>query len=100
MTLTKCSPFKCFVSKILVSLTNGRPSAQNFSYADTLKSFMKATAVRLRLLRTKTLLGHLMAKARQDPTVTRRVSAMSSQKVYLCEVNEGIIKLQQKTDLF
>ena len=28
--------------------------------------------MRLRLLRTKTLLGHLMAVARQDPTVTRR----------------------------
>ena len=59
-----------------MSLTNGRPSARNFSYADTLKSFMRATSVRIRLLRTKTLLGHLMAKARQDPTVTRRVSLL------------------------
>ena len=60
----------------MVSLTDGRPSAKNFSYADTLKSFMKATDVRIRLLRTKTLLGHLMAKARQDPTVTRRVGCL------------------------
>ena len=37
---------------------------------------MRATSVRIRLLRTKTLLGHLMAKARQDPTVTRRVSLL------------------------
>jgi len=62
-----------------VSLVNSRPSASNFSYADDLKEFMKATNVRLRLLRTKTLLGHLMAVQNQDPTVTRRVS-------YLCPI--------------
>ncbi|KAL3869382.1 hypothetical protein ACJMK2_042067 [Sinanodonta woodiana] len=58
--------------EIVVSLINGRPSALNFTYADTLRSWLKATNVRLRLLRTKTLLGHLMAVARQDPSVSRR----------------------------
>ncbi|XP_022314761.2 laminin subunit alpha-like [Crassostrea virginica] len=58
--------------EIVVSLVNNRPSAQNFTYANTLQQWTKATNVRLKLLRTKTLLGHLMAVARQDPTVTRR----------------------------
>jgi laminin alpha 3/5 len=39
-----------------------------------LQNWTRATNVRLRLLRTKSLLGHLMAVAKQDPTVTRRVS--------------------------
>jgi len=39
-----------------------------------LQEWTRATNVRLRFLRTKTLLGHLMSVARQDPTVTRRVS--------------------------
>jgi hypothetical protein len=56
-----------------VSLLNGRPSANNFSNADILQQWTKATDIRLRLIRTKTLLGHLMAVERQDPTVTRRV---------------------------
>jgi len=59
--------------QIVISLVNNRPSANNFSYSDTLQQWTRATNVRLRLLRTKTLLGHLMAVARQDPTVTRRV---------------------------
>ncbi|XP_074640335.1 laminin subunit alpha-like [Tubulanus polymorphus] len=58
--------------EIVVSLVNGRKSANNFSYAHDLQEFTKATNVRLRLLRTKTLLGHLMAVARQAPSVTRR----------------------------
>ncbi|XP_021350179.1 laminin subunit alpha-like isoform X1 [Mizuhopecten yessoensis] len=58
--------------EIVVSLVNNRPNAMNFSYAETLQDWTKATNVRLRLLRTKTLLGHLMAVARQDPTTTRR----------------------------
>ncbi len=60
--------------QIVVSLVNNRPSAQNFSYSDTLRDWTKATNIRLRFIRTKTLLGHLMAVARMDPTVTRRVS--------------------------
>ena len=57
-----------------MSLVNGRPGAMNFSYSPLLREFTKATNVRLRFLRTNTLLGHLMGKALRDPTVTRRVS--------------------------
>lgn len=59
----------------MVSLVNGRPGAKNFSYSPLLRDFTKATNIRLRFLRTNTLLGHLMGKALRDPTVTRRVSA-------------------------
>lgn len=58
--------------EIVVSLVNGRPGANNFSYSETLQEWTKATNIRLRLKRTNTLLGHLMGLARQDPTVTRR----------------------------
>lgn len=61
------------VSQIVVSLVNGRPGALNFSYSPVLREFTKATNIRLRFLRTNTLLGHLMGKALRDPTVTRRV---------------------------
>lgn len=60
--------------EIVVSLVNGRPGAMNFSYSPLLRDFTKATNIRLRFLRTNTLLGHLMGKALRDPTVTRRVS--------------------------
>uniref|UniRef100_A0A8C6SLT9 Uncharacterized protein n=1 Tax=Neogobius melanostomus TaxID=47308 RepID=A0A8C6SLT9_9GOBI len=60
--------------EIVVSLVNGRPGALNFSYSPVLREFTKATNIRLRFLRTNTLLGHLMGKALRDPTVTRRVS--------------------------
>ena len=59
--------------QIVISLVNNRPSSNNFSYSLSLQEWTKATNVRLRLMRTKTLLGHLMAVARQDSTVTRRV---------------------------
>ncbi|XP_055964055.1 laminin subunit alpha-5 [Sorex fumeus] len=58
--------------EIVVSLVNGRPGARNFSYSPRLRDFTKATNIRLRFLRTNTLLGHLMGKALRDPTVTRR----------------------------
>ncbi|XP_055884413.1 laminin subunit alpha-like isoform X2 [Biomphalaria glabrata] len=58
--------------EIVVSLVNGRPNAHNFSYADDLQEWTRATDIQLRLLRTKTLHAHLMAKVREDPTVTRR----------------------------
>nr|XP_057906923.1 laminin subunit alpha-5 isoform X1 [Doryrhamphus excisus] len=58
--------------EIVVSLVNGRPGAMNFSYSPVLRDFTKATNIRLRFLRTNTLLGHLMGKALRDPTVTRR----------------------------
>uniref|UniRef100_A0A915BZF8 Laminin-like protein epi-1 n=1 Tax=Parascaris univalens TaxID=6257 RepID=A0A915BZF8_PARUN len=45
----------------------------NFSHSIVLQNFSRATNVRLRLLRTKTLHGHLMdVTRRNDPTVTRR----------------------------
>ncbi|XP_032950485.1 laminin subunit alpha-5 [Rhinolophus ferrumequinum] len=58
--------------EIVVSLVNRRPGAMNFSYSPLLRDFTKATNIRLRFLRTNTLLGHLMGKALRDPTVTRR----------------------------
>uniref|UniRef100_A0A0P4VVW3 Laminin subunit alpha n=1 Tax=Scylla olivacea TaxID=85551 RepID=A0A0P4VVW3_SCYOL len=58
--------------EIVVSLLNNRPSANSFFNSSKLQEFTRATNVRLRLLRTKTLLGHLMSVERRDPTVTRR----------------------------
>ncbi|XP_077547053.1 laminin subunit alpha [Haemaphysalis longicornis] len=58
--------------EMVISLLNGRPSADNFTYSHVLQEWTKATNIRMRLLRTKTLLGHLMSVERQDPTVTRR----------------------------
>ncbi|XP_034231739.1 laminin subunit alpha isoform X3 [Thrips palmi] len=58
--------------EIVVSFLKNRPSANDFFNSTILQEFTRATNVRLRFLRTKTLLGHLMSVARQDPTVTRR----------------------------
>uniref|UniRef100_A0A4X2KTP2 Laminin subunit alpha 3 n=1 Tax=Vombatus ursinus TaxID=29139 RepID=A0A4X2KTP2_VOMUR len=58
--------------EVVVSLVNGRPGAKNFTFSPTLREFTKATNIRLRFLRTNTLLGHLISKAQRDPTVTRR----------------------------
>ncbi|XP_029308567.1 LOW QUALITY PROTEIN: laminin subunit alpha-3-like [Cottoperca gobio] len=58
--------------EIVVSLVNGRPGSRNFTYSPVLRDFTKATNIRLRFLRTSTLLGHLISKAHRDPTVTRR----------------------------
>ncbi|XP_044280230.1 laminin subunit alpha-3 [Varanus komodoensis] len=58
--------------EIVISLINGRPGANNFTFSSTLKEFTKATNIRLHFLRTNTLLGHLISKAQRDPTVTRR----------------------------
>ncbi|RMC15508.1 hypothetical protein DUI87_07700 [Hirundo rustica rustica] len=58
--------------EIVVSLINGRPGANNFTYSPGLQEFTRATNIRLRFLRTNTLLGHLISKAQRDPTVTRR----------------------------
>lgn len=65
---------KCMLVQIVVSLVNGRPGAQRFTYSPVLQDFTKATNIRLTFLRTNTLLGHLISKAQRDPTVTRRVS--------------------------
>jgi hypothetical protein len=64
--------------QIVVSLLNDRPSANDFFNSTVLQEWTRATNVRLRFLRTKTLLGHLMSVARQDPTVTRRVSYVAN----------------------
>ncbi|KAM6217519.1 laminin subunit alpha-3-like [Rhynchocyon petersi] len=58
--------------EVVVSLINGRPGAKNFTFSHTLREFTRATNIRLRFLRTNTLLGHLISKAQRDPTVTRR----------------------------
>jgi len=58
--------------EVIVPLVKGRPGADNFSYAAVLQEWSKATNIRLRFLRTKTLLGHLMEVTEEDPTVTRR----------------------------
>ncbi|XP_034839290.1 laminin subunit alpha [Maniola hyperantus] len=58
--------------EIPISLLNSRPSANKYFNSSVLQEWTRATNVRLRLLRTKNLLGHLMSVARQDPTVTRR----------------------------
>ncbi|GLD51077.1 laminin subunit alpha-3 isoform X4 [Lates japonicus] len=60
------------LGQIVVSLVNGRPGSKNFTYSPVLRDFTKATNIRLRFLRTSTLLGHLISKAQRDPTVTRR----------------------------
>ncbi|XP_037870167.2 laminin subunit alpha [Bombyx mori] len=58
--------------EIPISLLNDRPSSNMYFNSSVLQEWTRATNVRLRLLRTKNLLGHLMSVARQDPTVTRR----------------------------
>ncbi|KAM4688948.1 LOW QUALITY PROTEIN: laminin subunit alpha-3 [Discoglossus pictus] len=58
--------------EIVVSLVNGRPGAKHFMDSPVLRDFTKATNIKLRFLRTNTLLGHLISKAQKDPTVTRR----------------------------
>lgn len=58
--------------EIPVVLLNNRPSKNNYFNSTVLQEWTRATNVRFRFLRTKTLLGHLMSVARQDPTVTRR----------------------------
>jgi laminin alpha 3/5 len=62
--------------EIPVMLLANRPSANNYFNSTLLQEWTRATNVRIRLLRTKNLLGHLMSVARQDPTVTRRVRVL------------------------
>ncbi|CAB3226438.1 unnamed protein product [Arctia plantaginis] len=59
--------------EIPISLLNNRPSANAYFNSTVLQEWTRATNVRLRLLRTKNMMGHLMSATRQhDPTVTRR----------------------------
>ncbi|VBB28863.1 unnamed protein product [Acanthocheilonema viteae] len=64
------TPAEC--DRIMINLLENRPGKHNFSHSQVLQNFTRATNVRLRLLRTKTLHGHLMDVNRRDPTVTRR----------------------------
>ena len=63
--------------EIIVSLTKGRPSAKSLWTSPTLQDWLLATNIRLRLIQTKTMLGHLMSVAQGDKTVTRRVRYFS-----------------------
>ncbi|XP_075126694.1 laminin subunit alpha-3 isoform X1 [Leptodactylus fuscus] len=58
--------------EVVVRLVSGRPGAKHFMDSPVLRDFTKATNIRLRFLRTNTLLGHLISKAEKDQTVTRR----------------------------
>ena len=58
--------------EMYISLVNDRPSALQDQFSPALQEWMKATNVRLRLLRAKTLLGEYLPLAKGDPTVTRR----------------------------
>ncbi|XP_018008782.1 laminin subunit alpha [Hyalella azteca] len=88
--------------EIVVSLLNERPSAKNFFNSTVLQEFTRATNVRLRLLRTKTLLGHLMSVARQDPTVTRRyfysVKDISIGGRCVCNGHAGVCDIADPND--
>ncbi len=59
--------------QIFIRLLENRPSSKNFFSSEALQQWTRATHVRLRFIRTKTLLGHLMSLSRQDSSVTRRV---------------------------
>ncbi|CAI4221509.1 unnamed protein product [Auanema sp. JU1783] len=60
-------------AEILINLLEHRPSKNNFTASEALQNFTRATNVRLRLLGTRTLQGHLMdLNEKRDPTVTRR----------------------------
>lgn len=58
---------------MFVGLTTGRPSAKDLFSNDVLQTWITATNIRLRMIQTKTMLGHLMSVAQGDRTVTRRV---------------------------
>lgn len=63
----------------MINLLEGRPGKFNFSLSPKLQNFARATHVRLRLLRPRTLQGHLMDLhgenySHHDSSVTRRVN--------------------------
>lgn len=71
----------------MINLLEGRPGKFNFSLSPKLQTFARATHVRLRLLRPRTLQGHLMDLHSenhfyQDSSVTRRVSFKFIKKFY------------------
>ena len=58
--------------EIFVPLTKGRPSEDNIQTSETMLKWLEATNIRIKLMQTKTMLGHLMSVAQGDNTVTRR----------------------------
>ena len=58
--------------EVFVPLTKGRPSEDNIQKSEKMMDWLEATSVRVRLMQTKTMLGHLMSVAQGDNTVTRR----------------------------
>ena len=62
--------------EVYVSLTKGQPSAKDLWNSKILQDWLMATNIRLRLMQTKTMLGHLMSVAQGDQTVTRRVNIL------------------------
>ncbi|EYC06964.1 hypothetical protein Y032_0073g800 [Ancylostoma ceylanicum] len=60
-------------AEMVIKILEHRPSRNKFSTSEALQNFTRATNVRIRLLGTRTLQGHLMhLNDRTDPTVTRR----------------------------
>lgn len=65
-------------AEMVIRILEHRPSSRQFATSEALQNFTRATNVRLRLLGTRTLQGHLMDMNEwRDPTVTRRVSEIS-----------------------
>ena len=59
--------------EVYVSLTTDRPSEKDVLNSEEIQEWIQATNIRLRMIQTKTMLGHLMSVAQGDKTVTRRV---------------------------
>ncbi|CAD6197231.1 unnamed protein product [Caenorhabditis auriculariae] len=60
-------------AEMVIRILEHRPSSLQFATSEALQNFTRATNVRLRLLGTRTLQGHLMDMNEwRDPTVTRR----------------------------
>ncbi|PAV91610.1 hypothetical protein WR25_08453 isoform F [Diploscapter pachys] len=60
-------------AEMVVRVLEHRPSSEKFGSSEALQNFTRATNVRIRLLGTRTLRGHLMdMNESKDPSVTRR----------------------------
>uniref|UniRef100_A0A8R1I6V3 Laminin-like protein epi-1 n=2 Tax=Caenorhabditis japonica TaxID=281687 RepID=A0A8R1I6V3_CAEJA len=60
-------------AEMVIRILENRPSSKQFATSEALQNFTRATNVRLRLLGTRTLQGHLMDMNEwRDATVTRR----------------------------
>ena len=55
--------------EVFVPLLKGRPSAKSLFSNDVLQNWITATNIRIRLIQTKTMLGHLMSVFQGDQTV-------------------------------